>query len=170
MPHLKAFKFILIWGLFHLCLESLRCSILNRVPLPKTICSLKAIQADTISRQQRQTDLTTLTGIYKQNKMWISFQPTLLKEYATCFDVTPWIFHVWTTSWLAGRCFQTPRRGGPGRQRRFNCCFSVSHTTVQELLDPYWLLNCFARCQYTKSLGVKKKENQIHHGWTFPPN
>lgn len=41
----------------------------RNVPLPKTICSVKEIQTDTISRQQRQTDLAALTGIYKQNKM-----------------------------------------------------------------------------------------------------
>lgn len=41
----------------------------RNVPLPKTICSVKEIQTDTTSRQQRQTDLATLTGIYKQNKM-----------------------------------------------------------------------------------------------------
>lgn len=33
---------------------------------------MKEIQADTISRQQGQTDLATLTGIYKQNVNLVS--------------------------------------------------------------------------------------------------
>lgn len=44
-------------------------SLMVLLSLPKTICSMKEIQTDSISRQQRQTDLVTLTGIYKQNKM-----------------------------------------------------------------------------------------------------
>lgn len=54
--------------LFKEC-KALHLEYRSNVSLPKTICSMKEIQTDTIPRQQRQTDLATLTGIYKQNKM-----------------------------------------------------------------------------------------------------